>query len=209
LVESFNATFLEIMRPKLQAVSATVTRAELNGVPVHIGRPDRAASGWANLSLHGGALVFAGGELVAGDAAMAVHRTGCLSHAVDYRMPPDHPFPAGLEDCVAAYRGLFESHAPGRIVISGRSAGDNLAAATILRLKALGLPLPGALLLLTPELDLTESGDSFETLREIDVVLKTGLPQGECDEYCRFHHCRPPTLPFRLAARQLPLPRMP
>ena len=179
LIDSYNAGFLEIMRPKLRSVAATVARSELNGVSIYVGRPTAAAAqpDWINLSLHGGALVFAGGELVETDAAMAVHRTGCVSYAVDYRMPPDHPFPAGLDDCLAAYRALIETHAPSRIVISGRSAGGNLAAAMILQLKALRLPVPGALLLLTPELDLTESGDSFETLRGIDVVLKMGLPE--------------------------------
>ena len=114
---------------------------------------------------------------MATDAAMAVHRTGCRSFAVDYRMPPDHPFPAGLEDCIAAYRGLLERYAPAKIVVSGRSAGGNLAAAMILRLRGLGLPLPGAAILLTPEVDLTESGDSFQTLQSVDVVLKSGLPE--------------------------------
>lgn len=193
LVESYNATFLEIMRPKLRVVAATVSRAALNGVPVYIGQPESASGGWVNLSLHGGALVFSGGELVATDAAMAVHRTGCLSYAVDYRMPPDHPFPAGLDDCIAAYRGLIARHPPGRIVISGRSAGGNLAAAAILRLSTLGLPLPGALVLMTPELDLTESGDSFETLRGIDVVLKMGLPEANA-LYAGGHDLRDPLI---------------
>lgn len=195
LIDGYNASFLDLMDSKLQAVAATVTKAGVNGVSVHIGQPRNSAPdmGWINLSLHGGALVFSGGELVATDAAMAVHRTGCVSYAVDYRMPPDHPFPAGLEDCVAAYRGLIESHAPSRIVISGRSAGGNLAAATILRLKALGLPLPGALVLMTPELDLTESGDSFETLRGIDVVLKAGLPEANA-LYAGGHDLRDPLI---------------
>ncbi len=90
-------------------------------------------------------------------------------------MPPEHPYPAALDDCVAVYRQLLASHAPENIIIGGMSAGGNLAAATILRARDEGLPLPAAAVLLTPELDLTESGDSFETNQLLDVVLSVPL----------------------------------
>ncbi len=70
--------------------------------------------------------------------------------AVDYRMPPDHPFPAALDDCLAAYRALLAERPPERIVIGGASAGGNLAAALILRARDEGLPLPAAVVLMTP-----------------------------------------------------------
>jgi acetyl esterase/lipase len=95
---------------------------------------------------------------------------------VDYRNPPDHPYPAALDDGVAVYRALLETYAPSRLVMSGASGGGNLAAAVPLRLRDLGLPLPAALGLFTPEVDLTESGDTFHTNAEIDVVLRRGLP---------------------------------
>jgi acetyl esterase/lipase len=95
--------------------------------------------------------------------------------AVDYRMPPDHPFPAGLDDCVAAYRALLREHAPGDLVVSGTSAGGNLAAALVLRARDEGLPLPAAAILLTPELDLAESGDSFQANLGVDTVLTRSL----------------------------------
>jgi acetyl esterase/lipase len=90
-------------------------------------------------------------------------------------MPPDHPHPAALDDCLAVYRALLAQHRPAQIVIGGVSAGGNLAAALALRARASNLPLPAGLLLLTPEVDLTESGDSFQTLRDLDVVLRRGL----------------------------------
>ena len=196
LIDFYDRTFAEIMAPKLQAIGAKVERTTINGVSVHVGSPPLApgqAEAWVNLSFHGGALVFSGGALVATDAAMGVHRTGCRTFALDYRMPPDHPFPAGLEDCITAYRGLLERYAPARIVVSGRSAGGNLAAAMILRLRELALPLPGAAILLTPEVDLTESGDSFQTLRGIDVVLKSGLPEANA-LYARGHDLSDPAI---------------
>jgi acetyl esterase/lipase len=83
-------------------------------------------------------------------------------------MPPDHPFPAGLDDCLAFYRRLLRDHAPSEIIVGGGSAGGNLAAATILRARDEGLPLPAAAVLISPEVDLTESGDSFFTNAGID-----------------------------------------
>jgi acetyl esterase/lipase len=194
IIEAFDRNYVESMRPVLRDAAVAVEERRLNGVTAYMGRPEAPggpASTWVNLSLHGGALVFCGGKTVAVDAVLAVVRTGCLSFSIDYRMPPDNPFPAGLNDCIAAYRGVLENYAPGNIVISGRSAGGNLAAATVLKLRELGLPLPAAIVLLTPELDLTESGDTFETLRDIDVVLKAGLPEANA-LYANGHDLRDP-----------------
>jgi epsilon-lactone hydrolase len=86
-------------------------------------------------------------------------------------MPPRHPYPAGLDDCVAVYRALLEVRDPADVVVGGASAGGNLAAALLVRAREEGLPMPAALVLNTPELDLTESGDSFTTNLAFDTVL--------------------------------------
>jgi acetyl esterase/lipase len=91
-------------------------------------------------------------------------------------MPPDHPFPAALDDAVAVYRELLKEHAPANIGFVGLSAGGGLAAATVLRVRDLGLPLPAAAVLLTPEADLTEAGDTFATNEDLDIVLKKPMP---------------------------------
>ena len=94
-----------------------------------------------------------------------------ITWAPDYRMPPHHPYPAALDDCIAVYRAALEARSPEDIVVSGASAGGNLAAALLLRARDEGLPMPGALVLLSPEVDLTESGDSFHANLGVDHVL--------------------------------------
>jgi acetyl esterase/lipase len=125
----------------------------------------------AILYIHGGAFVMGGGELAAKAAEPFASQIKTRTYSIDYRMPPDHPYPAGLDDVVMAYRDVLRRHAPGRIALMGISAGAGLAAAAILKLRDIGLPLPGAAVLLTPEADLTESGDTFETNKYVDTVL--------------------------------------
>jgi acetyl esterase/lipase len=141
--------------------------------------PDMAATAaaYAFLDIHGGGLVFGAGRFARAMAVFRAASLGCRVYSVDYRVPPAHPYPAPLDDCLGVYRHLLERHAPHNIAISGLSAGGNLAAAMLLRARDEGLPMPAAALLMTPELDLTESGDSFATNADIDVALPAGLPR--------------------------------
>jgi acetyl esterase/lipase len=165
--------------PLMSRLKADVEAEEMAGVPVYIGRPrgerlidDRHVV----FDIHGGALLFGGGEAnVRFSTAAIALRTGRVAYGVDYRVPPDGPYPAALDDCVAAYRALLGEVPAQRIVVSGASAGGNLAAALLLRARDEGLAMPAGALLLTPELDLTESGDSFDTLMGLDVVLPARL----------------------------------
>jgi epsilon-lactone hydrolase len=122
------------------------------------------------LDIHGGALIMGSGEVCKAMATGSACRLGARVVAVDYRMPPDHPYPAGLDDCLAFYKMLLRDHAPSEIIVGGGSAGANLAGALLLRARDLGLPLPVAAMLISPEADLTESGDSFRTNAGIDAM---------------------------------------
>jgi acetyl esterase/lipase len=123
------------------------------------------------IHLHGGAYVINGGEAGLSEALLgaAYAKTRVLS--VDYRMPPDHPFPAAVDDAVAVYRGVIRNRAPGAVGVFGTSAGGGLALAMVLKLKALGLPMPGALAPSTPWADLAGESDSYRTNAHIDGVL--------------------------------------
>lgn len=157
-------------------LGGSVETLELGGAVVHLATPEGGApQDRAYLDMHGGALVHGDGEPCRIGARRAAELHGVSCYAVDYRMPPEHPYPAALDDCVAVYRALLEQYAPENIIVGGGSAGGNLAAATILRARDEGLPLPAAVVLTTPELDLTESGDSFETNQLIDAMLPRRL----------------------------------
>ena len=123
------------------------------------------------LDIHGGAFIYGGGELRATMATGTALRMAARVWAVDYRMPPDHPFPAALDDCLAAYRALLAERRPDRIVVGGASAGGNLAAALMLRARDEGLPLPAAVVLMTPAADLTKAGDSHQVNLGLDPLL--------------------------------------
>jgi monoterpene epsilon-lactone hydrolase len=126
----------------------------------------------AILHIHGGAFIVGGGISCAYTAQPVASLTGIRTFSIDYRMPPDHPFPRGLEDCVEAYKFLLQRYTPTNIGFEGSSAGANLVAATILKARDEGLPLPGACSLHTAGVDLTAAGDSFTTNEHIDVVLR-------------------------------------
>ena len=147
---------------------------EIAGVHTYVIRADDVpddASTPIYLDIHGGALIMGGGEACRMMGSGTAVFTGMIHWAVDYRMPPLHPYPAPLDDCMAVYEALLKQRDPADIFVGGGSAGGNLAAALVARAKAEGLPMPAGLVLLTPEVDLTESGDSFTTNLGIDTVL--------------------------------------
>jgi len=155
---------------------STVETVRIGGATVHVATPAEVKTDNAvYVDLHGGGFVFGGGPACRASAQMQADQLGLPCWSIDYRMPPEHPYPAALDDCLAVYRTLLDRYPVEHIVVGGRSAGGNLAAAMLLRARAEGLPLPSALVLLSPQVDLTESGDSFETNQLIDVVLPGSL----------------------------------
>ena len=178
LRERVDQIIMTFKNPDLQTKTSVET-VDFNGIAVHVARPsDTDVTSRVYLEIHGGGLVYGGGAPARRDAELITHRHGVTACSVDYRMPPEYPYPAALEDCLAVYRGVLDHHSPHEVIVGGTSAGGNLAAALLLRARDEGLPAPAALVLLTPQLDLTESGDSFEVNRFVDVNLCGNLAEG-------------------------------
>ena len=175
---------------------AEVAEIALSHVTLYEITPDGLLPEDASLALlyvHGGAFVFGGGEAAMHAARQIAGVARLKTYAVDYRMPPDHPFPAGLNDTVEAYRWLLQQYLPQNIAVYGISAGGNIAPAALLELGYQGTPLPAACAVHSPCSDLTESGDSYETNRTIDAVLQQRFPEA-LELYAGGHDPRDPLL---------------
>ena len=124
------------------------------------------------LYFHGGAFAFRFPATHAGLAARWCRRMGARALMVDYRLAPEHPFPAGADDCHASYRWLLAQGCAAReIVIAGDSAGANLALSTLLRIKAAGEPMPACAVLMSPLVDFTLSSLSLVTNEAHDPIF--------------------------------------
>jgi acetyl esterase/lipase len=174
-IDSRNAVIEKNLAGRLPAELPVVHREiDLDGVRTYVVRRHDVPEGPDTpiyLDIHGGALIMGGGDICKLMASAGALGRDLVTWAVDYRIPPLHPYPAALDDCLAIYRRALEERSPDNVFVAGASAGGNLAAALLLRARDEGLAMPAALVLLSPEVDLTESGDSFHTNLGIDHVL--------------------------------------
>ena len=125
-----------------------------------------------HLYAHGGGWVYLAGKPCSILTQLIALAYGGTVFGVDYRTPPDHPFPAAIEDCLSCYAELLVNHRPDSILVSGSSAGSNLVAGMLHAARAKGLPMPCGLFLDTPPVDLTAKGDTITTNVGVDVLLK-------------------------------------
>lgn len=143
----------------------------LGGIPVVNVEVAGVESGDVVFYLHGGAYAIGSAAASAGLASDVVRRAGARAISVDYRLAPESPYPAAVDDAVAAYRALLESVPSSRIAIVGESAGGGLAVATLVALKLAGLPQPSSAAVFSPWADLTLSGDSMRAKAAVDPSL--------------------------------------
>jgi monoterpene epsilon-lactone hydrolase len=152
-----------------------------------IGEPALAARGTL-LYLHGGAWCVHLPAIYRRMATELSAQTGMRVLLVDYRLAPEHPFPAAIDDCLAVYHWLIENgHAQRPFAIAGDSAGGNLTLVTLMRARDGGLPLPNCGVLISPAMDLTFSGPSVQYNAEADVMFSAGAGDLLPDVYCPGH----------------------
>jgi acetyl esterase/lipase len=154
LIKETDELLVAVMSAQVEHLRSSVQSKSVGGVPVFVITPEGVREGATQpiyLDIHGGSLVMGSGKACEVMARRMAAQVEMQTWSVDYRMPPDHPYPAALDDVLAVYRGLLDVREPEQIVVGGGSAGGNLAAALILRARDEGLPLPAALILLTPK----------------------------------------------------------
>jgi monoterpene epsilon-lactone hydrolase len=170
-VDAPEAKEAESLKKRLQV---TVEENTVAGVHVYRVKPESVPEENRKrllVHIHGGAYVFFGGIAATGEAILMAHYAKTEVLSIDYRMPPDFPFPAAIDDTVAVWKEVIKSYTPRNVGLFGTSTGGGMTLATVIRLKELGLPLPGALMAGTPWSDLTKTGDTYFTNELVDDVL--------------------------------------
>lgn len=180
-------------------LGVTVTEDTIAGVHVYISTPNDMPPANRNrvlLHVHGGGYVLFPGEVGAGEGMMMAGYGKFKVVSVDYRMPPDFPFPVAIDDAMAVWKALLAENDAARMGIFGTSAGGGLTMAMILKAKADGLALPAAIAPGSPWTDLTGDGDSEQTNAFVDnaLVSNTGWVGGAARLYANGHDLKEPLI---------------
>lgn len=175
--DSINAlTALDLARN----TQVNIEELSMNGVIVRQVIPIKVDEVFAKtlfIHLHGGAYTFNTGMAGLIEAIVLADRLQIRVLSIDYRMPPDHPFPAAQDDAIAVYKKVMADYPDYNLILGGTSAGGGLTMSTVLRLKNENIKLPSALFAGTPWTDLTKTGDSYFINDGIDrfLVLYEGV----------------------------------
>jgi acetyl esterase/lipase len=171
-VQTLRAAFDELMARVVVAPDVLQNPVEIGGVAGVEVTIEGNASENVLLYLHGGVYVIGTAAATVPLVGDLVRRTGAKAITLEYRLAPEHPYPAAVDDARAAYEGLLaQGIAPGQIAFVGESAGSGLAVATFLALREAGRPLPSCGFLMSPYVDLTLSGETLAGKEAVDPVL--------------------------------------
>ena len=171
-IEETRAEFEQLAAAFPVADDVKREKAGPDGVPGEWFTPPGVTGDITVYWLHGGGYYMGSVNTHARMVSLIAAAADARAFAVDYRLAPENPFPAGLDDAVSGYRWLLEQGAdPARLVIGGDSAGGGLALATLQRLREAGDPLPAATVLLSPWTDLESTGESIKTRRAADPMI--------------------------------------
>ena len=176
--------FEEFMLQTPLPSDVSLTEMTLGGVPVlEISVPEAIADA-ALLYFHGGVFALGSARASAGLACLLARQARAKVLSVDYRLAPEHPYPAATDDALVSYRGLLETGIrPDRIGLFGESAGGALALGALVATRDAGLARPAAAVLYSPWVDLTLSGASMETKAVVDFVLARDRLLGNVSDY--------------------------
>jgi acetyl esterase/lipase len=164
-------------------LGVTVEPLMVGGVKAHMVTPRSITPENRNrllIHVHGGCYVSFPGESGTTEAIFMAGFGHFKIISIDYRMPPDHPYPAALDDAIAVWKAALKMYNPKNMAIFGSSAGGALTLSMVLRAKNENLPLPAAIAPGTPMADLTNAGDTFQTNAMLDNVLVA--PDSSCDK---------------------------
>ncbi|MEA5058468.1 MAG: alpha/beta hydrolase [Candidatus Pelethousia sp.] len=163
--------FIGVLLQKIQHPDVRFCPLAFDRFQAAMALPSSLDCSGAVLYLHGGGYCCGGIEYAKGFGATLATEGGIRVLCPAYRLAPEHPFPAALDDAMAAYRFLLEEYDPSKIVLVGESAGGGLIFSVCLAAKKLGLPLPAGLVGISPWTDLTASGKSYAENEFVDPSM--------------------------------------
>lgn len=168
-IEQLREGFAEMMSVFPVPSGVSLSDTTIAGRPAVLVEPQENSRPGTLLYFHGGSFALGSPATAMSLTAHVVLRTGMRALSVDYRLAPEHPYPAGVTDCFDAYRELLRQGVdPQEIAVLGDSAGGGLSVTTVLSAKNEGLPLPSCVVCFSPGLNPLRSGGSFESKRGID-----------------------------------------
>jgi monoterpene epsilon-lactone hydrolase len=171
-VEAIRVRFAALMATMIVPDQLRTTPVTLGARPALLVEPTDGPRPGTILYFHGGSNMFGSPETALSLTGNLVARTGLRALSVDYRLAPEHPFPAGIEDALSAYRALLDrGEDPSAIAFAGDSAGGGHAVTTCLAARDAGLPVPAAIVAFSPGLDYTRTGASIDAKDGIDPIL--------------------------------------
>jgi acetyl esterase/lipase len=183
-IEEMRASAAALGELAAEPEGVTYRTVDARGVPAMWIEPEGAPQDEAILFAHGGGYVACSAEShrkVVGHLARA---SGARALSIDYRLAPEHPYPAGLDDVIAAYEWLLgQGLAATKVVFGGDSAGGGLVTAAILKLRDEGKPLPAGCFLISPFLDFTATGESMKSRAAVDVMISEDAVKGTGEMY--------------------------
>lgn len=191
IVQRFDGNTIKMLPALRQQLGVSIEERKLGGVRAYLLKPANIAPehrGQLIVHFHGGGFLFGNGEAGTYEATLLAGHGGYEVLSIDYRMLPDHPFPAGVDDAIAMWKALVKTSDPASIAVHGTSAGANIALAFLLRAKQEGLPMPAALGLGSPPTDFTDQGDTKRTNEWLDNILVSA--NGPYTAYIRDHYAK-------------------
>lgn len=200
IVKQFDDATVPLLAQARTVLGVTIEPTTIGGVKAFILTPREVPDAHKNqlvLNFHGGGYIFGHGEAGTAEAMLMAAFGGYKVLAIDYRMAPDAPFPAGMDDATAAWRAVAATMDPRRIAVEGTSAGAAMTLSLMLRAKAEGLPIPGAIAPGSPPADMTNTGDSRKTNEWVDsVIVSIDAPYAKsvAELYAHGHDLKDPQL---------------
>ncbi len=166
--------------------SVQITQSKLGDVPVEWVVSKNSDHKRVIYYIHGGGFVTGSPAARRSFTSYLADKMGYDVAAIDYKLAPEHPFPQGLEDCVAGYRALLQEHDPADIALVGESAGGNLVLATLLALKERGIAMPACAQVIAPTVQYDQVLPSYKDNQATDCIV-TNLSDEVCDVYALSH----------------------